>query len=80
LLAFLFIAFILYTAIGLTFKLKVLSLEEKKELRGTFTVKWLLFSPYLFSRRTMERENMGKRESSWRTGKIEKRWDNRRRI
>ncbi|WP_229396922.1 DUF2953 domain-containing protein [Methanosarcina sp. DH1] len=38
------ILFVLFTAIGLTFKLKVLSLEEKKELRGVFTVKWLLFS------------------------------------
>lgn len=44
LLAFLLILFILFTAIGLTFKLKVLSLEEKKEFRGIFTVKWLLFS------------------------------------
>jgi hypothetical protein len=44
LLAFLLVLFILFTAIGLTFKLKVLSLEEKKEFRGTFTVKWLLFS------------------------------------
>lgn len=63
LLAFLFIVFILYTAIGLTFKLKVLSLEEKKELRGTFTVKWLLFS-HTFSveepwkEKTWERENL----------------------
>ncbi|WP_230669904.1 DUF2953 domain-containing protein [Methanosarcina barkeri] len=38
------ILFILFTAIGLTFRLNVLSLEEKKELRGIFTVKWLLFS------------------------------------
>ncbi|WP_230628798.1 MULTISPECIES: DUF2953 domain-containing protein [Methanosarcina] len=38
------ILFILFTAIGLTFKLNVLSLEEKKELRGIFTVKWLFFS------------------------------------
>ncbi|MCO5384327.1 MAG: hypothetical protein NHB15_21590 [Methanosarcina barkeri] len=38
------ILFILFTAIGFTFKLKVLSLEEKKEFRGVFTVKWLLFS------------------------------------
>lgn len=44
LLAFLLVLFILFTAIGLTFKLKVLSLEEKKEFRGIFTVKWLLFS------------------------------------
>lgn len=44
LLVFLLILFVLFTAIGLTFKLKVLSLEEKKELRGVFTVKWLLFS------------------------------------
>ena len=44
LLVFLLILFVLLTAIGLTFKLKVLSLEEKKELRGVFTVKWLLFS------------------------------------
>ena len=44
LLVFLLILFVLFTAIGLTFKLKVLSLEEKKELRGLFTVKWLLFS------------------------------------
>lgn len=44
LLVFLLILFILFTAIGLTFKLSVLSLEEKKELRGIFTVKWLLFS------------------------------------
>lgn len=44
LLVFLLILFILLTAIGLTFKLKVLNLEEKKELRGIFTIKWLLFS------------------------------------
>ena len=44
LLVFLLVLFILFTAIGLTFKLKILSLEEKKELKGIFTVKWLLFS------------------------------------
>jgi hypothetical protein len=44
LLGFLLILFILFTAIGLTFKLKVISMEEKKELKGIFTVKWLLFS------------------------------------
>ena len=44
LLVFLLIIFILFTAIGLTFKLTVQSLEEKKEFGGTFTVKWLLFS------------------------------------
>ncbi len=44
LLVFLLILFILFTAIGFTFKLKVLSLEEKKEFGGIFTVKWLLFS------------------------------------
>jgi hypothetical protein len=44
LLVFLLILFILFTAIGFTFKLKVLSLEEKKEFGGVFTVKWLLFS------------------------------------
>jgi len=44
LLVFLLVLLILFTAIGLTFKLKVLSVEEKKELRGIFTVKWLLFS------------------------------------
>jgi hypothetical protein len=48
LLVFLLILFILLTAIVLTFKLKVLSVEEKKELGGTFTVKWLFFS-YTFS-------------------------------
>ncbi|KKG16192.1 hypothetical protein EO98_12510 [Methanosarcina sp. 2.H.T.1A.6] len=44
LLVFLLVLFILFTAIGLTFKLKVLSVEEKKELGGIFTVKWLFFS------------------------------------
>ena len=44
LLVFLLILFVLFTAIGFTFKLKVLSLEEKKEFGGIFTVKWLLFS------------------------------------
>ncbi len=44
LLVFLLILFILFTAIGLTFKLTVLSLKEKKEFGGTFTIKWLLFS------------------------------------
>ena len=44
LLVFLLILFILFTAIGFTFKLKVLSLEEKKEFGGVFTIKWLLFS------------------------------------
>lgn len=44
LLIFLLVLFILFTAIGLTFKLKVLSVEEKKELGGIFTVKWLFFS------------------------------------
>lgn len=43
-LVFLLILFVLLTAIGLTFKLKVLSIEERKELRGIFTVKWLFFS------------------------------------
>ena len=40
LLVFLLVLLILFTAIGLTFKLKVLSVEEKKELGGIFTVKW----------------------------------------
>ncbi|MDD3247891.1 MAG: DUF2953 domain-containing protein [Methanosarcina sp.] len=44
LLVFLLVLFILFTAIVLTFKLKVLSVEEKKELGGMFTVKWLFFS------------------------------------
>lgn len=44
LLIFLLVLFILFTAIVLTFKLKVLSVEELKELGGTFTVKWLFFS------------------------------------
>ncbi|AKB27008.1 hypothetical protein MSSIT_0289 [Methanosarcina siciliae T4/M] len=44
LLVFLLVLFVLFTAIGLTFKLKVLSVDEKKELGGIFTVKWLLFS------------------------------------
>lgn len=44
LLVFLIILFVLLTAIVLTFKLKVLSLKENKELEGTFTVKWLFFS------------------------------------
>ncbi len=48
LLVFLLILFILFTAIVFTFKLKVLSVEEKKELGGTFTVKWLFFFPYVF--------------------------------
>lgn len=43
-LVFLLVLFILFTAIVLTFKLKVLSVEEKKELGGIFTVKWLFFS------------------------------------
>lgn len=44
LLVFLLISFVLFTAIGLTFKFNVLSLDEKKEFRGILTVKWLLFS------------------------------------
>ncbi|MHC1755884.1 MAG: DUF2953 domain-containing protein [Methanosarcina sp.] len=44
LLVFLLVLFILFTAIVLTFKLKVLSVEEKKEMGGIFTVKWLFFS------------------------------------
>jgi hypothetical protein len=43
-LVFLLILFVLLTAIVLTFKLKVLSLEGNNELEGTFTVKWLFFS------------------------------------
>lgn len=43
-LVFLLILFILLTAIGLTFKLKILNVEEKKELQGLFTIKWLFFS------------------------------------
>lgn len=43
-LVFLLILFVLLTAIVLTFKLKVLSLEGNNELGGTFTVKWLFFS------------------------------------
>ncbi len=58
LLVFLFIVFILYTAIGLTLKLKVLSLEEKRELRGTFTVKWLLFSHTFSVEELWEKENL----------------------
>ena len=57
LLVLLLILFILITAIGFTFKLNVLSLEEKKELRGIFTVKWLLFS------HTFSVEEPGERES-----------------
>ncbi|WP_440946052.1 DUF2953 domain-containing protein [Methanosarcina sp. T3] len=48
LLVFLLLLFVLFTAIVLTFKLNILSVEEKKELGGIFTVKWLLFS-YTFS-------------------------------
>ncbi len=44
LLVFLLVLFILFTAIVLTFKLKVLRVEGKKELGGMFTVKWLFFS------------------------------------
>jgi hypothetical protein len=44
LLVLLLILFVLLTAIVLTFKLNVLSLKEKNELGGTFTVKWLVFS------------------------------------
>lgn len=44
LLVFIFILFILFTAIDFTFKISMLILEEKKELKGIFTVKWLLFS------------------------------------
>ena len=44
LLVFLLILFILFTAIGLTFKLTVQSLKKKIEFGGTFTIKWLLFS------------------------------------
>jgi hypothetical protein len=44
LLVFLLVLFIFFTAIGLTLKLKVLSLKDNKEFRGIFTVKWLLFS------------------------------------
>jgi hypothetical protein len=40
----LLILFILLTAIVLTFKFKVLNAEEKSELGGIFTVKWLFFS------------------------------------
>lgn len=43
-LVFLLILFVLLTAIVLTFKLNVLSVEEKKEFGGIFTVKWLFFS------------------------------------
>ena len=58
LLAFLLILFILFTAIGLTFKLKVLILEGKKELRGIFTVKWLLFSHTFSIEELGESENL----------------------
>ncbi len=57
LLVLLLVLFILLTAIGLTFKLKVLSLEEKKEFKGLFTVKWLLFS------HTFSVEEPGEKES-----------------
>ncbi|MDQ1274610.1 MAG: hypothetical protein QG610_182 [Euryarchaeota archaeon] len=43
-LVFLLILFALLTAIVLTFKFKILSLEGNNELGGTFTVKWLFFS------------------------------------
>ncbi len=58
LLVFLLILFILFTAIGLTFKLKVLSLEEKKELKGILTVKWLLFSHTFSIERPEEIESL----------------------
>jgi hypothetical protein len=44
LLVFLLILFILLTAIVFTFKLKILDADEKKELGGIFTVKWLFLS------------------------------------
>lgn len=44
LLVLLLILLVLFTAIGLTFKFTALGLEERKEFRGTFTIKWLLFS------------------------------------
>ena len=57
LLVLLLILFIFFTAIGLTFKLKILGLEEKEEYRGAFTVKWLLLS------HTFSVEEPGERES-----------------
>lgn len=44
LLVFLLVLFILFSAIVFTFNLKILSVEEEKELGGTFTVKWLFLS------------------------------------
>ncbi len=40
----LLVLFILFTAIGLTIKFKIISLKETKELRSIFAVKWLFFS------------------------------------
>lgn len=38
------ILLVLFSAIGLTFKFNVLGLEERKEFKGTFTIKWLFIS------------------------------------
>jgi hypothetical protein len=57
LLIFVFILLLLFTAIGFTFKFNILSLEEKEEFKGTFTVKWLLFS-HTFSLEEDEKESL----------------------
>jgi hypothetical protein len=44
LVVFLLVLFILFTAIGLTFKLKVLNQDKQSEFGGIFTVKWLFLS------------------------------------
>lgn len=69
LLVFLLVLFILFTAIGLTFKLKILSLEEKKELKGIFTVKWLLFSHTFSIEEPEESESLPEESEQLKKGK-----------
>ncbi len=70
LLVFLLALFILFTAIGLTFKLKVLSLADKIEVEGTFTVRWLLFSHTFFIKEPKAKEILFEESEKSKTEKI----------
>jgi len=80
-LVILLIVFILFTAIGLTIKFKIISLKETKELRSIFAIKWLFFS-YNFliekpqnQKKTIEDSEESKAEKVIETWQDEKKFE-----
>jgi hypothetical protein len=80
-LVILLIIFILFTAIGLTIKFKIISLKETKKLKSRFAVKWLFFSHNFLieiphtKKKTTEEPEESKAEKVVETWKDEKKFE-----